>query len=172
MSFKVDDSFDSGKYVMVHIRLKSFRIKYPEGDIITEVVREGEKIVGFKAMLFRKPESIRPFATGHGFAGELDTKSEKVLEFVETVAVGRALGMSGEEIEKALASQEEMVKFKTTKSKFKVAKTEEEKSIEAAEAEAECNNTKFEKEIEEKKEEEPKLKGGTNFKKSRFSSNK
>ncbi len=109
MGFRNDDDFDAQSYVRVNERLTKFWEKYPEGAIETDaIVQDGSLMV--EARLYRTEGSQRPLATGHSFLSSLD--GDKVGEYTETVAVGRALANAGFLVEKSIASAEEMTRFK------------------------------------------------------------
>lgn len=109
MSFRNDDDFDSASYVKVNVRLKQFHAEHKNGRVDTSYAfHEGAMVM--KAALYRDVKDEHPAATGHAFLERLD--GDKVGEYTETVAVGRALAMMGYEIEKSLASGEEMNRFK------------------------------------------------------------
>ncbi len=108
MSFRNDDNFDSESYVKVNTRLEEFWQKNPKGRVETgyQLV---DGVLIMEARLYREGEE-RPAATGHSFLDSLS--GEKVGEYTETVAVGRALALMGFRIEKSLASGEEMSRWK------------------------------------------------------------
>lgn len=114
MGFKnSDDNFDKSTYVGVNTRLESFKKKNPESRVITEAtVVDGVLIM--KCSLYKDAQATTPMATGHSFLDGEDM-DEKVGEYTETVAVGRALAFAGEQIEKSIATSEEMDRFKDLK---------------------------------------------------------
>lgn len=117
MGFNNND-FDAESYVKVNVRLQEFWAKYPQGRLETEVgYNDGVLIV--MARLYRTAEEKSPFATGHSFLQGLD--GEKVGEYTETVAVGRALALAGFKVEKSIASSEEMVRFGNRKKQAKAS---------------------------------------------------
>ena len=107
-------SFDLSKYNPVHSRIAEFYKKYPQGRIVTEIVRLNEEtgFVCMKANVFRQPDDAEPSGTGHAFEirnqGYVNTTS--FVENCETSAVGRGLAILGFSIENGLASREEMQK--------------------------------------------------------------
>lgn len=112
MSFRNDDDFDSESYVRVNTRLAEFWTKHPEGRIETSYgFHEG--VLVLTAKLFKTQQDTNPAATGHAFLERLD--GDKVGEYTETVAVGRALALMGFQVEKSIASAEEMSRFKDRK---------------------------------------------------------
>ena len=107
MSFNND--FDVESYVKVNTRLIEFWTKYPEGRIETSVAWYAGDYV-LEARLYRDQKDTLPAATGHSFLEGLG--GDKVGEYTETVAVGRALALMGFQVEKSIASSEEMGRFK------------------------------------------------------------
>lgn len=145
MSFRNDDDFDSESYVKVNVRLMEFWTKHPEGRVETEAVLSGDRLM-MVARLYRKGEE-HPYATGHSFLDNLD--GEKVGEYTETVALGRALANAGFKIEKSIASAQEMTRFKERQdskkeepkeSKIKASKPQEQ-AAPAAEPKKELSDT-------------------------------
>lgn len=126
MSFRNDDDFDAQSYVKVNVRLKQFWEKYPEGRVETNCHQYDNQLT-FTARLFRKQEDVSPASTGHAFS---ELNGEKVGEYTETVAVGRALALMGFSVEKSIASAEEMKKWHETQQ----AKTEKKDAAPAAPA--------------------------------------
>lgn len=117
-----DENFDTKTYVGVHERLAAFRKQYPEG-YETTFRAEVEGGISFKCLLFRNKDDVNLYgatsvaaASGHSFLpGELD--GEKVEEYAETVALGRALAKLGFSVENSLASSEEMDQYSRKKAK-------------------------------------------------------
>ncbi len=106
--------FDLTKYIPVHSRISEFYEKYPEGRIVTEIVKLNEEtgFVCLKACVFRCPDDAEPCATGHAFEirGQGYVNTTSFIENGETSAVGRALANLGFKIENGIASREEMQK--------------------------------------------------------------
>lgn len=97
-------------YITVNARLKEFARLYPNGSIITQIIKnEGEEII-FKAAVTPDNNFPNRFFTGH--ARELASSSyinkTSHIENCETSAVGRALGMLGIGIDTSVASAEEV----------------------------------------------------------------
>ena len=107
-------NFDLSKYIPVHARIADFYGKYPEGRIVTDLVRLNEEtgFVCIKANVFRRPDDAEPSATGHAFEvrGQGYVNTTSFIENGETSAVGRALANLGFKIENGIASREEMQK--------------------------------------------------------------
>lgn len=114
-------------YAEVNQRIKAFRMVYPTGIIETEMVsndpnEDGVHTCIFRAILgYRENGEIYKLATGTAYEKEDSTFINKTsyIENCETSAVGRALGMAGfgidtsvasaEEVQNAMANQEEMI---------------------------------------------------------------
>lgn len=108
MAGKLDD------YVPVNERVQEFHQKYPEGIVTTEVFDVDDKVLRVKAVVYRTQNV--PLATGH--AEDVRGKGDKILEKLESTAVGRALALGGFLASKKLgekaapiASREEMEAF-------------------------------------------------------------
>ena len=96
-------------YVEVNVRIMKFYEKYPEGRILTEIVKwEGDTIV-MKATAYRD-NADTPAATGYAYEKEGSSFINKTsaLENCETSAVGRCLAILGFEVKKSIASREEV----------------------------------------------------------------
>ena len=115
VNFKNND-FDAQSYIKVNDRLREFWEKFPQGRINTTVT---ELQTGFlvKTSLCKDSNDVQDYgltgvssATGHAFIA-YNLMGEKVLEFTETVSLGRALAILGFKIEKSIASSEEMDRF-------------------------------------------------------------
>lgn len=110
MAGKLDD------YVPVNERVQEFHQKYPEGIVTTEVFDVDDKVLRVKAVVYRTQNV--PLATGH--AEDVRGKGDKILEKLESTAVGRALALGGFLASKKLgekaapiASREEMEAFQS-----------------------------------------------------------
>lgn len=107
-------NFDLTKYNPVHSRIAEFYEKYPQGRIVTEIVRLNEEtgFVCIKANVFRQYDDAEPGATGHAFEirGQGFVNTTSFVENCETSAVGRGLAILGFAIENGIASREEMQK--------------------------------------------------------------
>lgn len=107
-------NFDLSKYNPVHSRIAEFYEKYPQGRIVTEMIRLNEEtgFVCIKANVFRQPDDAEPSATGHAFEirGQGYVNTTSFVENCETSAVGRGLAILGFSIENGIASREEMQK--------------------------------------------------------------
>ncbi len=107
-------NFDLSKYNPVHSRIAEFYERYPQGRIVTEIVRLNEEtgFVCIKANVFRESDDAEPSATGHAFEirGQGFVNTTSFVENCETSAVGRGLAILGFSIENGIASREEMQK--------------------------------------------------------------
>ena len=95
------------EYAEVNQRIKAFRMVYPCGFIITEMVSNENGICVFKATIGDDDEIL---ATGYAYEKEGSTFINRTsyIENCETSAVGRALGMAGFGIDTSVASAEEV----------------------------------------------------------------
>ena len=95
------------EYAPVTERVRAFRMLYPEGSIITELVEDRDGVCTFKASVV-----IGDLVLATGYAQEEQTNNgvnkTSYIENCETSAVGRALGFLGIGINTAIASAEEM----------------------------------------------------------------
>lgn len=107
-------NFDLSNYIPVHKRIVEFYARFPDGRIVTRLVRlnEDSGFVCIKASVYRNVDDAQPSATGHAFEirGQGYVNTTSFIENGETSAVGRALANLGFEIEKGIASREEMQK--------------------------------------------------------------
>ncbi|HMO79499.1 MAG TPA: hypothetical protein PKD24_01790 [Pyrinomonadaceae bacterium] len=107
-------NFDLSKYIPVHARISEFYEKYPDGRIVTKIMRlnEDSGFVCIKASAFRNGDDAEPSSTGHAFEirGQGYVNTTSFIENGETSAVGRALANLGFKIDNGIASREEMQK--------------------------------------------------------------
>lgn len=95
-------------YVEVNQRIKAFRMVYPTGQILTEMVSNENGVCIFRAYVHDESENL--LATGTAYEKESSSFINKTsyIENCETSAVGRALGMAGFGIDVSVASYEEV----------------------------------------------------------------
>ena len=95
-------------YAEVNQRVKAFRMVYPNGGILTEIVSLENGIVTIKATVHN--DEGAPLATGYAQEKESSSYINKTsyIENCETSAVGRALGFCGFGIDTSIASAEEV----------------------------------------------------------------
>ena len=100
------------EYAEVNQRIKAFRMVYPTGTIMTEMVSNENGVCVFKATVGFKDENGERIILGEGTAYEKEDSSfinqTSYIENCETSAVGRALGMAGFGIDTSIASYEEV----------------------------------------------------------------
>jgi hypothetical protein len=106
------------EYAEVNQRIKAFRMVYPTGTIETEMISNEDGVCIFRANIY---DNNLLLATGTAYEKEDSSFINKTsyIENCETSAVGRALGMAGfgidtsvasaEEVQNAIANQEEMI---------------------------------------------------------------
>lgn len=82
-------------YAEVPQRINAFRSVYPNGRILTELVKDENGVCVFKASVFDEDGNL--LGTGHAYEKENGSFINKTsyIENCETSAVGRALGMCG-----------------------------------------------------------------------------
>lgn len=94
-------------YVLVNERVKAFRQLFPDGTILTELVKDQDGVCTFKASI---TDGEKVLATGYAQEKETSSYINKTsyIENCETSAVGRALGFLGIGIDTSIASAEEV----------------------------------------------------------------
>jgi len=107
----------SKEYAEVNQRVKAFRMVYPNGAIVPEIVFESDGVVTFKVTVY--DDSGKIIGVGHAQEREASSYINKTsyIENCETSAVGRALGMCGFGIDTSIASAEEMLNALKNQSK-------------------------------------------------------
>lgn len=99
-------------YAEVPQRIKAFRSMYPDGAIVTEILKDENGEVTFKASVYARDDFGEMYLLGTGTAREKEGSSRinsgSHVENAETSAVGRALGMAGYGIDTSVASYEEV----------------------------------------------------------------
>ena len=95
-------------YAQVNQRVKAFRMVYPEGSIITEIISLEAGVVTMKARIYADGDN--QIATGYAQEKESASYINKTsfIENCETSAVGRALGFAGFGIDTSICSAEEL----------------------------------------------------------------
>lgn len=95
-------------YAEVNQRIKAFRMLYPNGSIVTELLSNLDGVCIFKATIMAEDGSV--LGTGTAYEKESSSFINKTsyIENCETSAVGRALGMVGIGIDTSVASYEEV----------------------------------------------------------------
>lgn len=99
-------------YAEVNQRIKAFRMVYPQGFIITDLISDTDGVCKFRASVGYYDEKGEAFTIGTGTAYEKENSTfinkTSYIENCETSAVGRALGMAGFGIDTSVASYEEV----------------------------------------------------------------
>ena len=99
-------------YIEVNQRIKAFRMLYPTGYIVTEILGLENGICTMKATVGYYNEQGTPHALATGTAQEKESSSfinkTSFVENTETSCIGRALGMCGFGIDTSIASFEEV----------------------------------------------------------------
>lgn len=96
------------EYAEVNQRIKVFRMLYPTGSIVTDMLSNENGICVFKAFIYDNEGKC--LGTGTAYEKENSTFINKTsyIENCETSAVGRALAMCGIGIDTSIASAEEV----------------------------------------------------------------
>ena len=96
------------QYAEVNQRIKAFRMLFPEGGIVTELISNDNGVCVIKATVLNDEGKV--LATGTAYEKESSSFINKTsyIENCETSAVGRALGMCGIGIDTSVASAEEV----------------------------------------------------------------
>lgn len=126
------------EYAEVNQRIKAFRMVYPQGSIITNIIKLENGVCIMNATIRDEQQMI--IGTGTAYEKENSSFINKTsyIENCETSAVGRALGMCGFGIDTSVASAEEVQN---------AIKQQEEENKEAS-----VRNTKEHTELEKKLE--------------------
>ncbi len=121
-------------YAEVNQRIKAFRMLYPEGFIETSLISNENGVCVFQAVV-GNGENILGTGTAYEKEGSTFINKTSYIENCETSAVGRALGMAGfgidtsvasaEEVQNAIANQEEKKATKEQIEQLKGLLTEE-----------------------------------------------
>ena len=95
-------------YASVNQRIKAFRMVFPEGSIVTEMLSNEGGVCVFEARVISPDSHI--LGIGHAYEKESSSFINKTsyIENCETSAVGRALGMAGFGIDVSVASADEV----------------------------------------------------------------
>lgn len=95
-------------YAEVNQRIKAFRMLYPNGTILTEMISNDSGVCIFKASVYDGGDHILATGTAYEKEGSTFINKTSYIENCETSAVGRALGMCGLGIDTSIASAEEV----------------------------------------------------------------
>lgn len=109
------------QYVTVPQRIKAFRMLYPNGFIITDILSNEGGVVIMQAKAGVYDLENNPVTLGTGLAFERQDSSyinkTSYIENCETSAIGRALGFMGLGIDGAICSAEELINAITNQEK-------------------------------------------------------
>ena len=95
-------------YAEVNQRIKAFRMVYPTGFIITEMISNDGGVCIFRASVGYNGDIVLGTGTAYEKEGSTFINKTSYIENCETSAVGRALGMAGFGIDTSVASAEEV----------------------------------------------------------------
>ena len=96
------------EYAEVNQRIKAFRMIYPQGSIVTQMLSNENGICVFKATVGTDDGVILGTGTAYEKEDSSFINKTSYIENCETSAVGRALGMAGFGIDVSVASAEEV----------------------------------------------------------------
>ena len=96
------------EYAEVNQRIKAFRMVYPQGSIVTQMVSNDNGVCVFKATVGTDDGVILGTGTAYEKEDSSFINKTSYIENCETSAVGRALGMAGFGIDVSVASAEEV----------------------------------------------------------------
>ena len=96
------------EYAEVNERIKAFRMLYPDGAIVTDIIDMHDGIVTMKATVMDADGRVLGTGTAQEKEGSTYINKTSYLENCETSAVGRALGMLGIGVDTSVASAEEV----------------------------------------------------------------
>ena len=123
------------KYVEVNERIKAFRRLFPDGFIDTQMLSNENGVCIFKAQVgyYGEDGCINWLGVGHAYEKEGSTFINKTsyIENCETSAVGRALGMIGLGIDTSVASAEEVQNAIAQQEETKIITETQEKALRA-----------------------------------------
>lgn len=109
---KQKNQWVSKDYSEVNQRIKAFRMVYPEGFILPQMVSNADGMCIFNVAVGYYDQSRNKVVLATGTAYEREGSSQvnrtSYIENCETSAVGRALGMAGFGIDTSIAGAEEM----------------------------------------------------------------
>lgn len=95
-------------YAEVNQRIKAFRMVYPNGGIVTDMLSNDGEVCVFRATVYDEQQHVIGTGTAYEKEGSSYINKTSYIENCETSAVGRALGMCGFGIDTAVCSAEEV----------------------------------------------------------------
>lgn len=96
------------EYAEVNERIKAFRMLFPDGAIVTDIIDMHDGVVTMKATAMDADGRVLGTGTAQEKEGSTYINKTSYLENCETSAVGRALGMLGIGVDTSVASAEEV----------------------------------------------------------------
>ena len=96
------------EYAEVNQRIKAFRMVYPQGAIITNIINLENGIAVMNCEVINEEGNILGTGTAYEKENSSFINKTSYIENCETSAVGRALGMAGFGIDTSVASAEEV----------------------------------------------------------------
>lgn len=103
-------------YMEVNQRIKAFRMIFPNGAIITEMLSNENGICIFRAKVYDENGMVLGTGTAYEKEGSTFINKTSYIENAETSAVGRALGMCGFGVDASVASADEVANAITNQS--------------------------------------------------------
>lgn len=101
--------FKGNDYAEVHERVRVFRMLFPEGEILTDILKDDKETCYMKATIL--DENGKVLATGHAFEDKKGyINATSYVENCETSAVGRALAFLGLGSKSSIASANEVIR--------------------------------------------------------------
>lgn len=113
------------EYAPVNERIKAYRMVYPSGTILTEIVKDDDVKIIMRATIYGERGEILATGTAEEVRGSSNINRTSALENCETSAVGRALGLAGFGIDTSVASYEEVENAKLRAEGAKLATSTE-----------------------------------------------
>lgn len=113
------------EYAEVNQRVKAFRMVYPNGTILTEIVKDDDIKIIMRANIYGLGDELLATGTAEEIRGSSDINRTSALENCETSAVGRALGFAGFGIDTSIASYEETLNAQMQQEGAKLASSTE-----------------------------------------------
>lgn len=120
------------EYAPVNERIKAFRMVYPDGAILTELVKDDDARIIYKATVYGSAGAILATGTAEEVRGSSNINRTSAIENCETSAVGRALGFAGFGIDTSVASYEEVENAKLRQEGAKLATSTEKAGLVAS----------------------------------------
>ena len=108
------------QYAPVNERVKAFRAIYPEGKIVTEMVKDTGDSVTFRAEVYNNRDELLSVGWAKEEKNSSYINKTSYVENCETSSVGRALGFLGIGIDDAIASTDEVSAAESKREKERI----------------------------------------------------